>query len=505
MTGSLPEVFLPYQQRLMAGVYAYHVVVVEKSRRTGYSWAAANIATLLAGAEKAAGGMDVYYMGYNLEMAREFVDYVGDFARMLGTSIVSSGEFLFPDPDKPDSYIKAFRVEFASGFKVVALPSSPRSLRGMQGFVIIDEAAFHDDLDKLLKAAFALLIWGGKVLIISTHNGDDNPFNNLINEIREGKKPYHLERCTFEDALKDGLYKRICFVQGKIWTSSTEAKWTEEIRAFYGDDAEEELDCVPSKGGGKYLARASIEACSDKDVPVIRLDLPNSFALMPEHIRTAEIKDFCSDKLKPILLSLDKDCPSFFGQDFGRFGDLSVLWPIQITKSMVKKTPFVLELRNVPFESQKEILFYVVDRLPRFSGGALDAKGNGSYLAEVAWQKYGEGMIEKVNFTTEWYRENMPKMKADFDDKNVTVPYDRDIFTDFNQIVMEKGVARVPEARTKDAKGKQRHGDSAISLALAIFASLMETFSYGYETLRDEEQKQGYENDNNQRFGGGAW
>lgn len=65
--------------------------------------------------------------------------------------------------------IAAGRFTFASGFEIVALSSKPRGLRGRQGYVIIDEAAFHDDLPEVLKAAMALLMWGGKVLVISTH------------------------------------------------------------------------------------------------------------------------------------------------------------------------------------------------------------------------------------------------------------------------------------------------------------------------------------------------
>src|SRR3546814_1424375 len=77
-----------------------------------------------------------------------------------------------------------------TGVQTCALPilsSRPRSLRGRQGYVIFDEFAFHDDPEELLKAGMAFIIWGGKVLVISTHNGDENPFNQLINDIRAGK------------------------------------------------------------------------------------------------------------------------------------------------------------------------------------------------------------------------------------------------------------------------------------------------------------------------------
>ena len=91
------------------------------------------------------------------------------------------------DPSRTQNYaeqVQAFRLKFASGFKIVALPSVPRALRGKQGLVIIDEAAFHKDLAEVLKAAVALLMWGGQVVVVSTHDGSANPFNLLLDDIR---------------------------------------------------------------------------------------------------------------------------------------------------------------------------------------------------------------------------------------------------------------------------------------------------------------------------------
>ena len=44
---ALPDVFISYQQKLMASVSAYAVTVAEKSRRTGFSWAIAASAVLI--------------------------------------------------------------------------------------------------------------------------------------------------------------------------------------------------------------------------------------------------------------------------------------------------------------------------------------------------------------------------------------------------------------------------------------------------------------------------
>lgn len=463
--------FLPYQWELRETVRTAEVTVVEKSRRTGYSWAAAAIAVEHAARRRQDGGMDVFYMGYNLEMAREFIEYCGDWAKVLQVGAVSVGETVFRDPERPDQDIKAFRMETAAG-KVVALPSMPRALRGMQGLVILDEAAFHDNLEELLKAAFALLIWGGKVLVISTHDGDENPFNTLVTDIRAGRRPYRLLRCDFDRALAEGLYKRICQKGGKEWTPEAEAKWRDEIIAFYGDGAEEELFCVPSRGTGAYLPLALLELRSDPDIPVVRWEQPSGFAELAEHLRVAETRDFLDHQLGPLLAKCDPSLRHYFGQDFARLGHLSVLWPLAVLQNMVRRPPFVVEMRNIPFEQQRQVLFYAVDRLPRFAAGKLDATGNGAYLAEVAAQRYGHGRIEQVKFSEGWYRDNMPPWKAAFEDGNILIPRDADVISDHRAVKLVHGIAQLPKG---DSGGKaKRHGDSAIANVLANAASRVE-------------------------------
>jgi hypothetical protein len=198
----LPDILMPFQKKLNAAVSRVALVVAEKSRRIGATWGLGAEAVLTSGAQKSAGGMDTLYLGYNLDMAREFIDTCAMWAKSLTQAASDVQEFLFTEQDDKgaDRAIQAFRISFASGFEIVALSSRPRSLRGRQGLVILDEYAFHDDAEELLKAAMALLIWGGKVVVISTHNGVDNPFNQLINEIREKRRPGEVVRCTFDEA-----------------------------------------------------------------------------------------------------------------------------------------------------------------------------------------------------------------------------------------------------------------------------------------------------------------
>ncbi len=459
---------LPYQHELRKALMDNSVVVVEKSRRTGYSWGAAWVAAGYAAKPKSQKGMNVYYMGYNLEMAREFVEYVGEAGKKLELGASAVGETLWQDGD-PDQQIKAFRVDFRHG-RVVALPSKPRSLRGMQGLVILDEAAFHDDLAELLKAALALTVWGGKVLIISTHDGEDNPFNELVVDIRAGKKPYKLLRCDFDRAIHEGLYKRVCERDGRAWSPNAEAAWREEIVSFYGDGAEEELFCIPRRIGGPWLPRALIESCMEPAIPVVTWTPPDAdFVDWPLEQAYREVQEWCERTLGPLLATLPKGCRHYFGNDFGRSGDLSTFWPLTELSDLNLHTPFVLELRNAPFRTQEQIIFYMIDRLPLFSGGALDARGNGQALAEYVRQRYSPELIAEVMLSVGWYRENMPRLKAHLEDRTVSLPKNTQTLDDFRLIKVIQGVPRIPDNRTRDAGG-QRHGDSAVALALGLFA-----------------------------------
>lgn len=480
-TLGLPDVFLSYQQQLMASVSAHAVTVVEKSRRTGYSWAAAAIAAITAAAQRGAGGQDVLYMGYEKEMTREFIGYVAEFATMFQAAASEVEEFVWQNPDRPEQDIGAFRIRFASGFEVVALPSVARALRGKQGLVILDEAAFMDDLEEVLKAALALLIWGGKVLVISTHNGEGNPFNQLVTDIRGGRTPYHLLRCTLDDALADGLYQRVCLKSGATWSPEGEAKWRADLVKRYGAGADEELHVIPSPLSGTWLPGPLIEARQDPAAPVLRWQSPVGFITWREDLRAREVQAWLDEHVAPLLAGLDPRTPHALGQDFARKVDLSVMWPLAIQQDQRRTTPFVLELRDMPYSQQQQVLRYVCDRLPLLRAIALDATGNGLAHAEAATDRYGARVIQ-VMMTEGWYRENMPPLKTALEDDAFTLPQDRDIETDFRMVKLLRGVPRVVE-RQRDEAGA-RHGDAPIAGALALQASKAAPEVYGYEAVR---------------------
>lgn len=486
----VPAVLLSYQKTWVEDDSDFKVA--EKSRRTGLTWAEASDDVLVAGSQATAGGQNVYYIGYNMDMAIEYIEACAMWARMFdqAAGAIEEGEEVFKD-GQDEKAIKTYTIRFASGFRIVALSSRPANLRGKQGIVVIDEAAFHGQLDELLKAAIALLMWGGKVRVISTHDGVDNPFNELIQAIRAGQRSGSVHRITFDEACAQGLYRRVCLRMSKPWTADGEAEWKASIRKTYGEAATEELDVVPSQGSGSWLSGVLIEARMVR-TPVLRYTCPAGFEREPDAYRQGVIQEWLDLEVKPLLEDLDPRLQSVMGEDFGRSGDLTVITPAQIGQNLTRRIPFMLELRNMPHRQQEQILFYVCDRLPNFVKAAVDARGNGSAVAEFLAQKYGYGCIDQVMLSETWYREQMPPLKAAFEDATIEVPRDKDIAADLRMVKLIRGVARVPDARATGKDGGQRHGDAAISIALMHFASRHPGAPIEFATLPD--RPRGFDN-----------
>ncbi len=463
-----PAVLLSYQQDWVGD--KADVAVWRKSRRIGASWCDASDSVLTA-AET--GGMDALYIGYSEDMAREYIDDCAMWAAKFNRAAGAMQEVMFDDTDAKGDIrqIKAFRIDFASGFKVLALSSRPRSIRGKQGKVTIDEAAFHDDLAGLLKAAMAMLIWGGRVRILSSHNGEDNPFNLLIKDIETGKLPYKLHTTTFGQALDAGLYERVKLVMGARLKEKTRKEWEAKIRAQYGEGAAEELDCIPSQGGGTYFPRTLVERCMKDGIPILRYSKPAEWVLNDR--RLAEAKIWIADVLKPVIDNLPR-LRSVAGQDFGRSGDLSAIKVFQDLGAGRWREGFVLELRGIPFDVQQLILFFVLENLPLFHHIKLDARGNGQSHAEAALQKFGPARVECVMASPTWYAANFPPYKTAMEDQSLEMARSEDVIADHRRVILKNGYASVDDGHDKGSDGKQRHGDTAIAGVLAWAATRQE-------------------------------
>ena len=179
--------------------------------------------------------------------------------------------------------------------------------------------------------------------------------------------------------------------------------------------------------------------------------------------------------------SLETELQHCLGEDFARSGDLTIMAPLEIGRTLQRRCPFAVELRNVPYKQQEQILFFILDQLPRFSGAAFDSRGNGDYLAEQAVDRYGE-LCEKIAISQNTYLENMPRLKSAFEDDEIRIPRYADHLDDLRLIQVVKGIAKIPDQRTGEVNSK-RHGDFAVALMLAFYASLMDVVEYDYEAV----------------------
>lgn len=476
-----PPVLLGYQQRWVADESP--LKLAEKGRRVGLTWAEAADDVTIAAREDLPD--NVMYISATQDMGREYIEAAAMWARAFHYAASTIGEGLYDDGE--GRYIKTFEITFpATGRRIVALSSRPTNLRGKQGVVVIDEAAFHGDLKAMLKAALAMLLWGSKVRIISTHDGVENAFNELIQEVRAGKRGNAtVHRITFRAAVAEGLYQRVCLRRSIPWSQAAEDKWVAEAYAFYGDAADEELDVVPSQSAGAYLSLTLIEQRMKAGVPLVRGKWDDAFAYLPEEVRRHAIAGWLAEQMQPHLERLRKDRIHVFGEDFARNRDQAVTTILEQDSDLTLRPVLTFELANCPFSCQEDILSHVIDRLPRFRGGAMDATGNGAALAEKMAQRYGAEMVEQIKLHDAFYLAHMPKLKAALQDATlVDIPRDAALRDDLRAIKLIGGVPKLPRNDTQSAAARaaaadggdklRRHGDFAIALFLAVYAAKRE-------------------------------
>lgn len=478
-------ILMAHQAEAIALCQVEDLLVFEKGRRTGITYAVALDSAIIAASSTEAGGDNVYYVGDTKDKGLEFIGYCGHFARVMASAMAEGfmgvEVFLFEDkqPGGETKFITSYRIRFASGKQIVALSSNPASIRGLQGIVIIDEAAFHANVQAVIDACLALLIWGGKIRIISTHNGQKNPFNQLVKDARDGINLFKAHRCTFDDAVKNGLYERVCLIRG--WTPTEEDKraWYNKVRGSYGANRAamlEELDAIPREGSGVAIPTIVIESCMHEVRPIVRLTLDTEFALLPGDERKRRCEEWIRVNIDPLLASLDPQVEHFFGSDYARHFDFAVFSPVALLQDLTRKYPWMLEMLNVPTRQQEQIIWHIIRHLPRFRCGALDATGNGATLAEYTADEFDPsrtGRIIEVKLNDAWYRENMQSFADGWFDQLIDAPKDLDVKNDVRSLERIDGIVKLPGIKTQDSKDAEakRHGDAAISMGLGWFAT----------------------------------
>jgi len=408
------------------------LAAIEKSRRIGISWSEAYRAVMHA----SQGRGDIYYQSYAQDMTRGFIDDCAGWAEALGIAAGAAGEVLIADEGRD---IQAFRIQLASGRQILAMTSSPRGLRskGRPGDVaVIDEAAFVDDLDEVLKAALAFNTWGGQVRVISTHNGEGNPFNTLCRDIREGRQPGSLHRVPLREALDQGLYRRIAALTGQPATAEAEAAWEAAIRGQYGRHGPEELDCMPAAGGGAWIA-----------YDLIRAAARDKRAGIPEHRGGG---------------------PCYIGIDVARRRDLWVAAVLEDDNGTLWLRELVA-LRDAPFSEQRaQVARLVRDHRPLRI--LVDQTGMGEAVVEQYREDHGALTVEGVLLSAARKLDVATALREVFEDRRMRIPADRALWDDLHSVRAEPTATGAPRL-IADRKDSDGHADRFWAMALAAYGA----------------------------------
>jgi phage FluMu gp28-like protein len=231
---------------------------------------------------------------------------------------------------------------------------------------------------------------------------------------------------------------------------------------------------------GAFMSAALVDSRMRDVWKVVRWSLDDAFSQQSEAERRRAGDEFIARELSPAIAALDADAQTAIGEDFARDGDLTVIIAAQRGKDRIARCPLVVEMRNVPYQQQDQVMTWLASRAPHFVGAAMDARGSGRYLAESAAGKFG-GRIQALTMAREWYAAAMPAMKAEFEDGTIEVPRDPDLLADLRSLRVVDGIAKPPEKRSLSMADRgKRHGDGAIALALALFALASRNVEYGF-------------------------
>ena len=434
------DTLLPYQARWTGDDSA--IKVCEKSRRIGLSWAAAYDAALYAARKK--GGGNVYYQAYDLTMTRGFISDCAAWAGEIKDALPGRITETLLDLGNGKAH-PAHRLPLASGNEVLAMTSAPRAFRsrGRPGDrAIVDEAAFVDDLPAVLKAAMAFRMWGGQVHVMSTHNGETNAFAHLVRDVRDGKRPGSLHSIPFDAAVSDGLAERILTVTGRDASPEAQKRWVAETRAEYGEFAAEELDCIPSAGGGAWLSWDTIRACEHPDA---------------------------GDPAKA------GDGPKFIGTDIARRGDLWVATVLELAGNVLWVREIAVK-RNIPFVEQHRILDELHARWHPVRN-AIDQTGMGEEFVEVEQRKHG-ATVEGVLLTAPRRLSIATILREALEDRRMRLPPDEKLRRDLHSVKRVAGATGAPRLVAENES--DGHADRFWAAAMATAAASGGPRRYAY-------------------------
>lgn len=461
LAAGMASLWLPYQ---LAWINDESPAAIwEKSRRIGadYCESFRCVTDRMSGKR----AVDYWYSSADESAALEFAEYVKAWLGLYNAAyeLVEDRQLI----DGKDTLRMTFRLPAVNGIRtrITVLTSNPTRFRSKGGDLTISELAFHQQAAQLMKAAVPVATWGGQVRIISSHNGIDSEFNELLEQARKHEDPElygeprktdfkaSVHRTDIFDAVNQGLCERI---NEKAGTSKTREQFLDDLMALCATQEvwDEEFGCIPSKQGGSYFPHALLKLCVTKRSAVPTDDLDTFIADIK--LRAAEC-----DKASG-------------GADIGRTSDRFVIW-VWGRSGTKRITLGILVWQGRDFDAMEHAINTLMHTQITFAGGrtlrlsrlAIDSTGLGMQLAERMGKKH-RGRVEAVSMTSAVKHDMFTRMRAGVEELSVELPDDSITLADISSI--RKEVTAAGNVRYAAAANEHGHADRATAAALGLVA-----------------------------------
>jgi phage FluMu gp28-like protein len=376
-----------------------------KSRRTGFSFIVG-----LKGMIKANDPNRYKYVrqfvSYNEDDAKEKINYVKEFYHSVPK------KYRKPLVSETKTTMEFLDKGGKTTSRLISIACRPP--RGRGGDIVFDEMAIYpqNKASVIYTAGLPVTARGGCVEIGSTPLGRIGTFYDIFSQPQTYKEytqytvPWWfsggpLGLCTnVEDAVKFAPFME---TEDRIELFGTDSMKT-QFNSMSLDDFQQEYECTFIDTAMSYISLDLLYANTpgiregDRDKALIGADIDTDKDIETEEDMEVQVfRDADS-----LLLGYDpvKHGRLYLGYDVARRRDASVIFVIGNLPSGKKIAVAEIEMRDKPYEYQRDQIRKIMKSLPVVRG-CIDRTGQGDDTTETLQKEFGETKLEGVEFTVE--------------------------------------------------------------------------------------------------------
>lgn len=315
-----------------------------------------------------------------------------------------------------DQKYKLLEVKFPNGSRIIGLPANADTARGFSANVLLDEYAFHADSRGIWKALYPTITRGYRVVVVSTPNGKNNKFYELMTSA-PGWSRHVVDIHTVAsqgldinvDELRTGINDQ------DAWDQEYELKWLDEASAWLSYDL---INSVESDQAGD----------------------PELYA-----------HGMC-----------------VVGVDIGTRKDLFVIVVLELVGD-VWVTRELITRQRIKFQEQDDLLAYVMGKY-RVIRVVMDQTGMGEKPVEDAKRRHGQSRVEGLLFTLQSKLHLATLLKEAFQSRTVRIQMGDDALRrDLHKV--KRDTTPNGNARFIADSDSDGHADRFWAYALALYGT----------------------------------